>query len=236
MLDSAARRFYQRSCDATLRTAAPRETSVADGILALKSPGHRYHCVYQELSAAPGLHVCELGYGGPELVPALASLSKSYTIVDIVDRYTGAAPANVKVTLSDLDNDFPFEDGQFDVVIAMMVIEHLFDPFHSFKEIARICRPGAGKIFVNLPNIASIKCRWALLRGRMPVTSSVDWFEKREWDGNHLHNFTISDTLKLADLYGLKKPRIYPVGQGLPLKQLMPTLFCHEVSFCFSRA
>jgi len=235
MLDSAAMRFYQRSRDATVAKTAPQPASVKEGIRALNRPGHRYHCVYEELSAAPGRHVCELGYGGPELVPALASLSASYTVVDIVDRYSGSAPANVNVVLSDLNNDFPFEDGQFDIVVAMMVVEHLFDPFHSFKEIARICKPGAGKIFVNLPNVASIRCRWALLRGRMPVTSSADWFEKREWDGNHLHNFTISETLRLANLYGLRRERVYSVGHGLALKRLMPGLFCHEVSFCFSR-
>ena len=32
----------------------------------------------------------------------------------------------------------------------------------------------------------------------MPVTSSPDWFEKSEWDGNHLHNFTVSDTIRLS--------------------------------------
>jgi ubiquinone/menaquinone biosynthesis C-methylase UbiE len=76
-------------------------------------------------------------------VPALASLSTTYTIVDIVDRYSvGTIPGNVKFVLCDLNEDFPFDDAQFDVVLAMMVVEHLFDPFHSFKEIARICRPG----------------------------------------------------------------------------------------------
>jgi SAM-dependent methyltransferase len=134
--------------------------------------------------------------------------------------------------LSDLNNDFPFDDAEFNVVIAMMVVEHLFDPFHSFSQMARICRPG-GKVFVNLPNIASIKCRWALLQGRMPITSSPDWFEKREWDGNHLHNFTISDTLKLASLYGLSSAQIHPVGRSLIAKRMMPGLFCHEISYCF---
>ncbi len=234
-LDSAARRFYQRGHDAQLRPSVPQELSVENGMRLLESKGHRYHCVYAELSRAPARHACELGFGGPDLVPALASLTSSYTIVDIVDRYSGAkAPANVRFVLSDLNDDFPFDDGQFDAVVAMMVVEHLFDPFHSFKEITRICRP-KGKIFVNLPNIASIKCRWALLQGRMPVTSSPDWFEKREWDGNHLHNFTIADTLRLADFSGLKPEAIFPVGRALSIKKIRPSLFSHEVSFCFSR-
>ena len=120
-------------------------------------------------------------------------------------------PPNVRFVEADLNDDFPFGNEEFDVVVAMMVVEHLFDPFHSFRELARICRHGGG-VLVNLPNIAAIKCRWSLLLGRMPVTSSRDWFEKREWDGNHLHSFTVSDTIRLAALCGLRLRRIYSVA------------------------
>lgn len=88
---------------------------------------------------------------------------------------------------------------------------------------------------MNLPNIGSIRCRWALLQGRMPVTSSPDWFEKREWDGNHLHNFTVADTLKLASFFGLESEAVHPVGGALIIKRMLPSLFCHEISFSFSR-
>ena len=45
-------------------------------------------------------------------------------------------------------------------------------------------------MFINLPNIAALKCRIDLAMGRMPCTSARDWFERREWDGGHLHYFT----------------------------------------------
>ena len=32
----------------------------------------------------------------------------------------------------------PLADGSVDVFVAMMVIEHLFDPFHAFAEIKRL--------------------------------------------------------------------------------------------------
>jgi 2-polyprenyl-3-methyl-5-hydroxy-6-metoxy-1,4-benzoquinol methylase len=134
-----------------------------------------------------------------------------------------------------LNEDFPFEDQQFDVVIAMMIVEHLFDPFHSFRDLARICRKG-GSVLVNLPNIAAIRCRLSLLFGRMPVTSSRDWFEKREWDGNHLHYFTIADTIRVAELVGLRLRKTYSVGAARALKNLAPSLFCHEVSFVFDKS
>jgi SAM-dependent methyltransferase len=230
--DSAAKRFYERS-----HRINPKgdPLTVQLGLNQIMGAGHRYHCVYQELVCDKTRRVCELGYGGPQLLSAISTLSGTYTIVDIVDRSSGMAlPENVNFVTSDLNDDFPFENATFDVVIAMMVVEHLFDPFHSFRELARISR-NDGVVLVNLPNITALKCRLSLLFGRMPVTSSRDWFEKREWDGNHLHYFTISDTIRLAALFGLRLRKLYSVGRGRALKNLAPSLFCHEISYVFDK-
>jgi SAM-dependent methyltransferase len=143
-------------------------------------------------------------------------------------------PANMAFDKSDLNEDFELPDNAFDVLVALMVIEHLFDPFHSFAQAYRVVRPG-GRIFINLPNIGSFRCRWELLWGKLPVTSSPDWFEKREWDGNHLHYFTVKETLRLAELTGMKLEGIYPVGGNLGLKRMRPSLFCHEICYVFSK-
>jgi SAM-dependent methyltransferase len=34
----------------------------------------------------------------------------------------------------------PFEDGQFDLVVAVEVLEHLHDPVQGLREMARVCR------------------------------------------------------------------------------------------------
>ncbi len=190
----------------------------------------------QYLRENQGLDAVELGFGVPGQIQLFGSLCRSYTLVDVVDRREGMdCPDTVRFQKADLDQDFPFEDGTFDVMIAMMIIEHLYDPFHSFAEVARVTKPG-GRIFVNLPNIASIKCRLQLLQGKMPVTSSPNWFEKRCWDGNHLHYFTVADTKRLAEHCGLKLVALHPVGKNLALKTAMPELFCHEISFEFVHA
>ena len=66
----------------------------------------------------------------------------------------------------------------------MMVIEHLFDPFHAFREIERVLSP-TGQGFINLPLVTSLKNRLRLLGGNLPVTSvSFDrWLVDKEWDG-----------------------------------------------------
>lgn len=229
---SAAERFYARSHELN---AHPQVRSPEEVLKELALPSHRYYCVQQHLRSHPNLSVVELGFGLPEIAAALSRICRSYHIVDVVDRRDGAVlPENVPFTRADLNDDFPFATGELDCTVAMMVIEHLFDPFHSFSEVARITRRG-GKVFVNLPNIASIKCRLELLQGKMPVTSSGNWFERCEWDGNHLHYFTISDTIRLATKFGLTLDSVYPVGNYLWFKRLNPGLFCHEISFSFSR-
>lgn len=48
----------------------------------------------------------------------------------------------------------PFQERSFDLVTANMVIEHLDDPLHQFREIARVLRPG-GIFLFHTPNLKS---------------------------------------------------------------------------------
>jgi SAM-dependent methyltransferase len=176
-----------------------------------------------------------MGYGGNGVVGNFAPLCARYEIVDIIDRFaTEGRPANLAVHVANLDNPFPFEDARFDVVIAMMVIEHLYDPFHAFAEVARVAKPGA-RIFVNLPNIGSIRCRIDLMLGRLPNTSTASWFDQREWDGGHLHYFTVDSVRKLAEVSGLKLVGQRAVGSMPALKRLRPSLLCHEITYVLEK-
>jgi SAM-dependent methyltransferase len=231
-----AQRFYAASDSRNRQFSDPGQGRNSSDVAALLSqPSHRYHCVLEYLRATPDQAVVELGFGNDQIAVALARWCRTYRIVDVVDRRReSTSTGNIAFTNADLNLDFPFADRTFDCTVAMMVIEHLFDPFHSFSEVARITRPG-GKVFVNLPNIASIRCRLQLLLGLMPVTSSRDWFDKHDWDGNHLHNFTFAETLRIARKFGLALDRIHAIGRAAWFKQLRPSLLCHEISFAFSR-
>jgi SAM-dependent methyltransferase len=234
-MPSAAERFYERSHQVNKQRSQAPQIGVAELTAAMRQPSHRYYPVLRYLEANPGLNVVELGFGDAITASTLAQACGHLQIIDVADRREGIAlPGNVAFTKADLNDDYPLPGNTFDVVVAMMVIEHLFDPFHSFGEVFRIAKPG-GRVFINLPNIGSIRCRLQLLRGGMPVTSSNDWFEKREWDGNHLHYFTVDETIRLASFTGLKLEQIHPVGGHRGLKKLRPSLFCHEISYEFSK-
>ena len=133
---------------------------------------------------------------------------------------------------ANLNNPWQIEDGSVDVLIAMMLLEHLFDPFFCFKEIARVLHSD-GRAFINLPLITSIKNRYRLLMGLIPITSVPysRWESEGHWDGFHLHYFTLGSIKDLARSAGLDLVSTQGVGNAKQFKDLMPSLLCGEISF-----
>jgi methionine biosynthesis protein MetW len=84
------------------------------------------------------------------------------------------------------DQDIPYPDGTFDVVVSDSAIEHHFDPARSFDELVRVLKPG-GTFILCLPNIAHWRCRWWLLRGRFPYVRATPT------DFTHLRFFTLTE-------------------------------------------
>jgi len=135
-------------------------------------------------------------------------------------------------TPANLNIKWQLEDGSVDVLIAMMLLEHLFDPFFCFKEISRVLNSD-GRAFINLPLITSVKNRFRLLVGLIPITSVPysRWEIEGHWDGFHLHYFTLNSIYDLARSAGLSVKSIQGVGGMKKLKDLMPKLLCGEISF-----
>jgi len=132
---------------------------------------------------------------------------------------------------ANLNHAWPFNDKEVDVLVAMMLLEHLFNPFESFRQIKRVLSP-SGRAFINLPLVTSFKNRLRLLFGRIPVTSVPyrRWQLEGHWDGFHLHYFTLSSIHDLAASAGLKIVRVASVGQFHRAKNLLPGLLCAEIS------
>lgn len=84
------------------------------------------------------------------------------------------------------EQDIPYPDASFDVVVSDSAIEHLFDPARSFDELARVLKPG-GTFILCLPNIAHWRYRLWLLRGRFPIVPGTPT------DFTHLRFFTLNE-------------------------------------------
>jgi 2-polyprenyl-3-methyl-5-hydroxy-6-metoxy-1,4-benzoquinol methylase len=127
------------------------------------------------------------------------------------------------------NNKFPIADASYDAVVSMMVMEHVFDPFHFCREVSRILRP-SGVFFLNVPLITAIGHRLTLLMGNMPVTSRQDWFERGAWDGAHLHYFTLPLLKRLLETNDFDVTLVRGVGDHHQLKSLFPSFLAKEIS------
>jgi SAM-dependent methyltransferase len=202
------------------------------------APGKRYGLVAEHLLEHNGTGGClaEIGCGGGEALLILSG-SRGFDRVIGVDialvrRCGPPAEAGVEFLNSNLNDKWPFADSEVDYLIAMMVVEHLFDPFHAFREIKR-CLSDRGAAYVNLPLVTGIRNRLRLLIGDLPETSIryEQWFQRGEWDGNHLHYFSLGSIHDLARCCGLRLTDVRGVGRFHSLKTRLPSLLASEVTF-----
>ena len=81
-------------------------------------------------------------------------------------------------------NPLPFADGEFDLIFAGEVIEHLVDTDGFLSEASRCCKPG-GYILVTTPNLASFENRVRLLLGIYPK-----WLNYNLEGSGHVRGYT----------------------------------------------
>jgi SAM-dependent methyltransferase len=97
--------------------------------------------------------------------------------------------------------ELPFEDGAFDAVVCLEVLEHLFSPHEAAREALRVLRPG-GTYFATVPNVAYRRWRRDLaLRGIWNPygdEQSVD----APWRDPHIRFFTVSAFGRMLDRAG----------------------------------
>lgn len=234
--ESVEKRFYEQHI-ISKQLPSTSLPSVEQRWRELYTPGNRYYCITRFLKDGSSLEAIEWGFGDVARCVALSRFFGKYKAVDLcASTLVGSAKIEDRFSYQDanLNEDLPFANETFDVSIAMMVFEHLFDPFHSFREIARTTKRG-GYVFVNLPLLSSISNRFAVACGQLPVTSAPDWWNYKQWDGGHLHYFNIPSVRRLAGENGLRFIRFYAVGRYPQLKKIAPSFFCHEGSFAFQR-
>ena len=109
----------------------------------------------------------------------------------------------VEVRAFDLDAPDPALAGQFDAVLLVALIEHVFDPLRALQAVRGLLRPG-GFALIDTPNVAKYTRRLKLLAGRFPSTASQDegllTYDGRPvdlYDEGHLHYFTFRSLERL---------------------------------------
>lgn len=188
------------------------------------------------------IHIAELSFGDGSLTQALLGASKLFdlTCADIssiriqtLNKLAAKAPERVHLVECNFDTQFNLlNSNAFDVVLALDIMEHVFDVFNFMEHCRRILHVN-GIFVLRVPNIAYVRHRLNLLFGKMPVTASWFgkkgdigiWKEKWGWDGSHLHLFTIPLLVKLLKDYGFNVLLCRDPGTRLEhVRNLWPTL------------
>lgn len=148
---------------------------------------NRYELAYRLCPG--GNRLLEVGCGDGELLIRLRDKYQELWGIDIaqprierIQKYK-----NIHVRVEDANKQLNFQDGYFDTVIAIAVLEHFFDPYHFIKECYRLLTID-GALVVQVPNVAFLPNKIRLLFGKLPVTSNATL----GWDGGRLHYFTRS--------------------------------------------
>jgi methionine biosynthesis protein MetW len=82
----------------------------------------------------------------------------------------------------------PFPDADFETVVCIEVLEHLFDPQAAVREMLRVLKPG-GILLVTTPNIAYWRRRLDLLCGRWNPYGD-ELAVEQPWRDPHIRFFT----------------------------------------------
>ena len=131
------------------------------------------------LVGGPGLRVLDLGCRTGALTQHYA---KCNSVVGVdVDRSAleqAVERLGIETVWADAEEELPFPDASFDVVVAGELLEHLADPRVAVAHVLRVLEPG-GSFVGSVPNAFRLKSRLRYLAGRHPET-----------DATHLQLFT----------------------------------------------
>ncbi|NTW58570.1 MAG: glycosyltransferase [Nitrospirae bacterium] len=125
-------------------------------------------------------------YVGVELSPEAAEVARQY-----LDKVIVADIESV-----DLNAAHGLQYGEFDLLIALDVLEHLYDPWDVLAELTRYVKDG-GHIVASIPNIQNITVIRDLIKGKW------EYVDAGLLDATHVRFFTIAETRKMFAGAGL---------------------------------
>lgn len=132
-----------------------------------------------------------------------------------------------RALLGDAENAWPqeFQGGDFDVIIAAEILEHVFDPVAVLRSAKRALKPG-GSIIITTPNFMAWTNRLTFLMGRFRYE------EQGMFDFGHIRWFTLEylkKVLKEAGFHIVQEKHIIFPGKLTRLLKYWPSLWSRQL-------
>ncbi len=168
--------------------------------------------------------ILDIGCRGKELKALLSNVGR-YQGIDL--------ESSDEVVAHDLENPVPMEDGSFDVVVALDVVEHVENSHQLVSELLRISRK---KVIISLPNMYHWRFRINVLLGRdiggkykfpaHPVKDRHRWLTSYNSSRNFIVENSPGYEVEILSIVIERKNKLFQVIDYMGSK-LLPNLFAY---------
>ncbi len=165
--------------------------------------------------------ILDVGCGPGMLGNHLRNLG--HTVIGL-DIYTEPAVENKDIINCDINLKWPVEDGNFDLVIATDVPEHVYDPAHILREATRVLN-STGKLIFGVPNHFDLRQRIRTLLGKGIIHWDHIRFGENSWNYAHIRFFSLVElyTTFRANGWGADISQFNFMGCGIIPTRFTPT-------------
>jgi hypothetical protein len=207
------------------------EGDLFDGLVAPER--QRYVFALRMLAGLPPGRAVDLGCFFPWMPIMLGALGWEVTAVD---RYSMFGPsmhqALVETAAAEgfelLDLDMTTElgrVGEADLVMLMAVVEHLNgSPLELVRTIGTLVERRDGRLFLEVPNIATLWRRLQFLRGVSPLPDYATYLRSSYPFSGHNREMTVAEVRMLLDEAGFSLDRLECFDYSPPAPGLKPAI------------
>lgn len=169
-----------------------------------------------------GKNILELGCRDGSLTKLFAEGNK-ITGADIDKNALKLFEKNIggKAVCLDLNSQWPFQENEFDAVVASEVIEHLYKPEETIKNIVKSLKP-SGLFVGSVPNAFSLVNRIRLFMARPHKTALAD--------PTHVHQFSRRELKKMLNAHFIDV-EVIPIGRLSKIDWVFPGMFSFLMVF-----
>lgn len=169
-----------------------------------------------------GKNILELGCRDGSLTELFAEGNK-ITGADIDKNALELFEKNLggKAVLLDLNSEWPFGENEFDAIVASEVIEHLYKPEETIKNVFKSLKPG-GLFIGSVPNAFSLINRTRLFLAQPNKTALAD--------PTHVHQFSRRELKNILNKYFIGV-QLVPIGRLKMLDKYFPGMFSFLIVF-----